>query len=175
MTEAWLPVAGWPYEVSDLGRVRRAAAGRCTWPGRVLRPKAIPSGYVQVCLSRPGAPQARFYIHRLVASAFVCGETEGREVAHLNGRRDDNRAINLAWCTHVENKSHEIMHGTRMWGERSGNAKLTTDAVIRIRREAARGVPKRDIRERFDISRSHLDSVLAGRFWKHIDIEGETS
>lgn len=172
MTERWLPISDWPYEISDAGRVRRATAGRCTWPGRALKPKTMPNGYVQACLSKPGAKQARFYIHRLVALAFVGGDREGREVAHLNGRRDDNRAQNLAWCTHVENKSHEIEHGTRKRGESCRGAKLSADAVLRIRREANRGASKREIREQFGISRSHLDSILAKRFWKHLSDYG---
>ena len=59
-------------------------------------------GYVSVRF-----PGDRYYrVSRLVAKAYpeICGEWfEGCEVDHINGIRDDNRAVNLKVCTHLDN------------------------------------------------------------------------
>lgn len=53
--EQWRPVVGWQgiYEISDLGRVRRIAAGRGNrGVGRVLRGRPLRGGYLRVRLGR---------------------------------------------------------------------------------------------------------------------------
>lgn len=48
-------------------------------------------------------------VHRIVAEAFCKRDAGDTEVNHLNEVRDDNRADNLEWCTHLENSRY----GTR--------------------------------------------------------------
>lgn len=115
MSEAWKVVAGFEgkYEVSDLGRVRsvsRKATVANRWgtlthravSGRILNPLLCTNGYVRVQLGRANA----VLVHRLVAAAFCEGQTAGLEVNHKNGRRDDNRAVNLEWVTRSDNHRH---------------------------------------------------------------------
>ena len=87
------------YEVSNLGRVRNAPTGL------VLRLRKCRSGYFDVLLNYKGQ-EKRFYVHSLVATAFVEGWREGLEVNHKNGVKTDNRAENLEWVTSSENKQH---------------------------------------------------------------------
>lgn len=48
------------------------------------------------------------YAHRLVAEAFIGPLPDGKEVDHLNSKKDDNRASNLTYVTPKENtrKAH---------------------------------------------------------------------
>lgn len=103
MTETWLPVTGFEglYEVSDLGNVRSLLSGK------VLRPVLHSAGYLQVSLKRRW-----YYVHRLVAAAFVAGDNS-LQVNHRNGRRDDNRASNLEWVTCSENHKHSYRELSR--------------------------------------------------------------
>ena len=87
------------YEVSNLGRVRNAHTGL------VLRLRKCRSGYFDVLLNYKGQ-EKRFYVHSLVATAFVEGWREGLEVNHKNGVKTDNRAENLEWVTSSENHQH---------------------------------------------------------------------
>lgn len=104
--EEWRPVLGQEgiYEVSSLGRVKRVAPGRGTWPGRILKPKLDDKGYYQVRIA--GRTQR---IHRLVLAAFF-GPSDmlGR---HLDGNPKNNSLENLRYGTPLENSADRIAHG----------------------------------------------------------------
>jgi hypothetical protein len=61
-----------------------------------MKPWVRPDGYLSVGLSR-NSKQRAFYVHRLVAEAFLGPRPAGKETMHLNGDRTDNRVANLAY------------------------------------------------------------------------------
>jgi hypothetical protein len=116
--ERWLPVPGYDgvYQVSDLGRVRscyryvNCGTGLAPRRGRILRPSTEGSGYRKVSL-RLNGKQRSWTVHRLVLVAFVGPPpTNPAQGAHLNGRRGDNRLINLAWVTPQQNTDQKQWH-----------------------------------------------------------------
>lgn len=110
--EQWRAVVGWEgwYEVSNLGRIRRARKTNNTYVGRIRWPTLYRGGYAKVNLSRDGKREAR-RIHRLVAEAFLGPCPAGHEVNHKNGDKDDNRAVNLQWASHSDNQRHAFATG----------------------------------------------------------------
>ena len=60
----------------------------------------------QVCLRDADGKRTTFYVHRLVAMAFVPGYFEGATVNHKNEDHHDNRADNLEWMTKAENNAY---------------------------------------------------------------------
>lgn len=116
MTEKWKAIPGYvgTYEVSDLGRVRglrRIDGQGRDWPARVLKQKTHRGGHRTVNLWL-NAMTTRFFVHRLVLSAFVGPCPEDMEGCHNNGHAADNRLGNLRWDTHRENVLDMTRHGT---------------------------------------------------------------
>ena len=71
-------------------------------------------GYFNVSLGH-GKNYYKFYIHRLVAEAFVPNPKNLPEVNHKNGKRWDNRASNLEWCDRLYNIRDYVAKGRGNW------------------------------------------------------------
>ena len=90
------------------------------------------SGYLQVLLPIDGKPKY-FYVHRLVAQAFIPNPENKPFVNHLNGIKTDNRVENLEWTTPAENAQHSVKIGLTPQGGASPTAKLTDEQAAWVR------------------------------------------
>lgn len=59
-------------------------------------------GYLQVELYKDGKPKM-YYIHRLVAEAYIPNPHNYETVDHINNNSKDNRVDNLQWMTRENN------------------------------------------------------------------------
>lgn len=115
--EQWKPVVGeeGKYEVSNLGDVRSIDRVVVSSNGAVrkLKGKRLKPFFAkrtagwQIALTG----HIKHSLHRVVAKAFCEGYFEGAVVNHINGNRDDNRAVNLEWCTQSHNCKHAYQRG----------------------------------------------------------------
>lgn len=106
--ERWKDIDGYDgaYQVSDLGRVRSLKFGRV----KVLRPGNNGNKYLRVNLSNGGKIK-RFYIHRLVAQAFIENTDETKTlINHRNEDKLDNKVSNLEWCSAQYNSTYNDIH-----------------------------------------------------------------
>lgn len=78
------------FYVSNFGRVRRDK--------RILKQALNNDGYPSIWIGKK-----RLTVHRLVATYFVPNPENKPVVDHINGNKEDNRAINLRWLTIGEN------------------------------------------------------------------------
>jgi hypothetical protein len=143
--------------VSNRGNVRGIK-------GKILKPWKCSSGYLEVYLGR-GNPKL---VHRLVALSFISADIPGKEVAHLNGCRTDNRKENLAWATRKENMQHAKNHGTISRGAHRPLSKLTEKDVKRIRILLEEGIAQNKIGLLFGVSQSIIHRIHAGKSWRHV-------
>lgn len=106
MVEIWKDIDGFEglYKISNLGniysiggRVMGGMNNRYKNKPRMMKPH-IRNGYEHVCLTKD-KKQFHYKIHRLVAMAFVPNPNDYPFVNHKNEIKDDNRAVNLEWCT----------------------------------------------------------------------------
>lgn len=160
-SENWKTIVGFDeYEVSDLGRVRRA--------GRLLRAHASrKKPYLVVGLCKDGKRHP-FAIHRLVMDAFIGLLPTGFDRSHIDGNEKNNAASNLVFEVHVDNNRRKIEHGTDPAGERNPNPKKITGAdVAGIMEAASRGLKQSQIMKKFKVSRATVYRVLSGRHYRH--------
>lgn len=103
MKELWKDIEGFEgrYQVSNKGLVRNAK-------GHLMYQEANTANYMRVSL---GAPQKKFFVHRLVAKAFCDGYFEGAVVNHKDFNKHNNASVNLEWVTASENQKHAYRAG----------------------------------------------------------------
>ena len=77
--------------------------------GKVLSPGKDTDGYLKVCLSCNGKNKM-FFVHRLVAEAFLPNPDNLPQVNHKDEDKSNNRVDNLEWCSQLYNN----IYGSRM-------------------------------------------------------------
>ena len=128
--EVWKSILdGW-YEVSSLGRVRRAKPGKATYIGKLAGYHLDDEGRLYVKLTVKGSTKG-YWIHTLVANAFLGPCPKSKEINHKNLVQTDNRADNLEYLTHQENCQHAWDNVFRS----KANVKLAQKKRLRTLRE----------------------------------------
>ena len=127
--EIWKDISGYEglYQVSNFGRIKslpRIRIGNGT--PYITKEKILGDGigatrgYCRVTLCKEPNNKKMFYIHRLVANAFI-PKIDGKNVVnHKNGIRTDNRVENLEWTTIEENLQHAIDNSLNFRDARTG-------------------------------------------------------
>ena len=167
--EKWLPVIGYEgwYEVSDLGRVKRARAGASTYAGKILNPW-LNGGYICVNLLKNGKRKT-IKVHRLVAHSFIGPCRKGKEVNHIDGNKKNSSLCNLEYVTHSENILHAFAIGkSSKVGERNSSNKLTEDDVYEVRERLDSGETQVSIAKSFGVKQATISSISRGETWTHL-------
>jgi len=111
LQEIWKDIKGYDglYQVSNFGRVKslkRVIIKKNNQKQivymKILKHRKDRDGYLQTRLFKNGKLKV-FYLHRLVAIAFIPNPYNKLEVNHINHIRDDCNLTNLEWITHLEN------------------------------------------------------------------------
>jgi hypothetical protein len=160
--EEWRAFFDGTYEVSNLGQVRRAAAGRRTHTGRLLKPTLLRIGYYKVSPVLNGKNR-QLYIHRLVAEAFLGSCPDGAEVNHIDGDKTNNRLDNLEYVSHLGNMRHARRLDLLIRGERHGQSKLSDEQAQQIRDARAAGESGASVARRFGIAQSTVSQIYTGK------------
>ncbi len=138
------------YAISSLGRVYNTK--RDGFVGTHLNN----CGYERVTLMVEGLPK-KFFIHRLVAVAFLHHRRGTTQVNHIDGDKRNNDVENLEWVTGSENTKHAydnelLIHYTR------AIRIIETDEVFESITECAEAIGG---------SRTGIGNCLSGRSRSH--------
>ena len=113
--EEWKDIKGYEnyYQISNYGRVKsKERYSPCCYnkmrllKEKIIYPSADKNGYFRIMLSKENHKK-RFYIHELVAQAFVSNYEKGKVVHHIDYDNQNNYCKNLYVCTR---KEHRTMH-----------------------------------------------------------------
>lgn len=114
--EIWKDIEGYEgmYQVSNLGRVRALDRVKPNSGGQITKGHVLPQsdnghGYQFVSLWKFNKGR-RFYVHRLVASAFIPNPNNFPIINHKDENKSNNRYENLEWCT----QKYNINYGNHM-------------------------------------------------------------
>lgn len=165
-SERWLPVVGYEgfYAIGDYGEVYRLKAGKGARPG--IRTAVSNGHYLKITLSRDNLAR-QFYVHHLVARAFLGPRNGSAQVNHKDGNKLNNHFLNLEYVSPQENTVHAFTLGLiRRAGEHNANAKLTQYQVAEIRESASAGVPRKELAERFGVRRHTISQIVTGKRWR---------
>jgi hypothetical protein len=117
--EEWRDIVGYEglYQVSNLGRVKSLPKrivykdGReYIYPSKVMKNQKVSTGYRYVTLYSVNG-RRQYYVHRLVAIAFIPNLNNERDINHIDGCKTNNIASNLEWCSRSENIKHAYDRG----------------------------------------------------------------
>lgn len=165
--DKWKPIEGCPYYYcSHLGKVKsdKRPAYLNSIDATVVRRRKIfkpnnTNGYSRVKLD------GKFYfVHKLVAQAFVPNPEKKPQVNHKNGNKLDNRAENLEWCNNSENQNHAISIGLKKSRKGQPKNKLTHEIVDVIRKTYKRG-DAIALSKSLNVSKQTIHNVITNKSW----------
>lgn len=158
MIEEWRDVKDYQgkYQVSNLGRIKSLNYNK-TKKEKILIEVENGKGYKTVLLSKNGK-KIRFYVHRLVYTAFVGVITDGYQIDHINNNKTDNRLQNLQLLTSSENNKKRYIDNPN-YKNNGGRAKikikcLNNNVIYNSINDASR---------RLNLNSGSIYSVLKGR------------
>ena len=144
------------YEVSDCGQIRSSRG--------IMRSNISHNGYPRICIQGE-----TYFVHRLVANAFIGKRPSGHQVNHKSGIKTDNRASNLEYCTPSENRKHAFRIGLQSnKGEQHSRAKLKDSDVITIHSLLRCGVRQTLIAKMVGIDQPSISKIKNGHRWSHV-------
>lgn len=99
MKEEWRDVKDFEglYKVSNFGRIKSN--------NKILKARQRKDGYLIVALSKCGYAK-NYYLHRLVAEAFVTNKSNLPCINHIDENKQNNYVYNLEWCTRSYNNNY---------------------------------------------------------------------
>jgi len=129
--EIWKDIAGYEgmYAVSNHGRVRSIITDR------ILKTSNAHPTYALVTLYQD-KKRRRFYVHRLVAQAFIPMIVNKPFINHIDGDHHNNHVSNLEWCDSIDNNNHMYDIGSNKSAHRVMLKCLTTSKTHSFRSES---------------------------------------
>lgn len=158
--EIWKPIPEYEnYEVSTWGRVRNSS-------GKILKIKKNKRGYSRIILSKK-CKHKSFFVHRLVALAFLPNPENLLQINHCDGNKENNKIDNLEWISFRENIIHAQVNLLLAQGETHGNSKFKEEEILEIRKIYKKGMGP-ELAKKYNVARQTITSIVRKKLWKNI-------
>lgn len=173
MIEKWKEIPGLPYyQASNLGNIRtmRSGHGCRDEIGHIMSGCKDQKGYLLVNCRVDGKSRTQ-RVHRLIARAFIGEIPPGHQINHLNGKKADNRLVNLEICSPGQNLKHrhDVLKIKINWrGSKHGLSKLTEKSVLEIRRRYEDGELVTALAKEHRVCTATITCVIKRKTWTHI-------
>ncbi len=136
--------------------------------GKWLKSRPDKDGYGIVYLSKNSSNNC-FRIHRLLAQTYISNPFHLAQVNHINGVKNDNRIVNLEWCTPSENARHAYRIGLHSQaGEKNAHAILKERDIKIIKERRASGETTISIAKSYGIHHPAVSRICSGKRWSHV-------
>jgi hypothetical protein len=137
MQEKWKDIIGYEnkYQISNLGRIKSLKDRFGNYKEVIKISHANKHGYLITTLWKNSIGKT-FYVHILVAKAFILNHENKPQVNHKDGIKAHCYESNLEWNTRSENEKHarEMKLKVGFPGELNPSSKLQQKDIILIRK-----------------------------------------
>ncbi len=129
----------------------------------ILKQTLSTAGYPRVNLCKNGEDK-KYFVHRLIAQAFIPNPDNKPCINHKNGTKTDNRIENLEWCTKGENNKHA--YDTKLISSKKNKPNKRSRAFIAISKKDLRTFifkTKTKAVSELNMSEGYINNCLHGR------------
>lgn len=106
----------------------------------------------------------KYYVHRLVAEAWIPNPDNKPCVGHINNDPLDNRVSNLYWCTQAENLAQMVNDGRSLKADKNPAFKSTREILNKVGKLYASGTRIISISKQLGISRQTTRKIIQNLF-----------
>lgn len=172
--EVWKGVPDYEgiYEVSSHARVRsldryvKNQHKSYFKHGVILKQRVREDGRLAVNLNKDSVCTT-FLVHRLVAKVFVPNPDNKPQVDHIDTDFTNNHHTNLRWVTDLEHKGCSVQQGVTVRGQYHGNANLSNNEVIDIRRLFKEGYSQNKIADMYQSKQQTISAIVTYKTRKY--------
>ena len=171
LVEEWRDIEGYEglYQVSNLGKIKSFHYGT----SRINKIQLTKKGYAYTHLYKNGKSK-RYFVHVLVAKAFIPNPKNKPQVNHIDANKSNNRVENLEWVTPEENMQHAYEKGLVKIGSEHHCSQLTEDQVRYIRKNYTpydEEFGRDALAKKFGVRKKVVYNVAHNITYKHVKVD----
>lgn len=177
--EVWEDIIGYEnlYQVSNRGRIKsltkkvKGSRGQTIIRKEIYRKlKTTPFGYSTIQLHKEGLTKM-FFVHRLVAQAFIPNFNNKPFINHKNGVKTCNDVSNLEWVTSSENMRHAYANNLVTIPLLHCKAKLSVKQVQKIK-ELRGALSVKEISQLTNVPKWKIYAIYENKIYTKINCSG---
>jgi hypothetical protein len=160
------------YYFSDYGRLK--SVDKMSGNEKLLKGSLMKQGFMQLNLKLEDGVRQGFYVHQLVANAFIKKDKKKPMLIHKDGNKLNNYWENLERVDRAGMTAHQIKQGVYLHENRKmpSHAKMNETKVRLLKKRLQEGKTKRKVLAKsFGITETQVRRIEKGENWGHITIE----